>query len=639
MIQHNEPGKFSTKKMFEEIEQSKRPRQQPTPTPTATVATPAQPRAAAPPTTGLFDSALLWIVAAIVFWWLWRRFRGNRLPEDTSMGSAHFARRREIRHLLRPMKRPPAGELIIGTYKERSWLRLTNKFLVLPRSLTTRHVLIAAPSGAGKSRSLFLPNCHAAGLTSFVATDPKSELWKFTSGVQRNPIRFAPRDPDRSACFNWIPLCRDISVANLCVFSIVYAEGVDKGDKFWTNNERALLTALFTHVAHTDCPTPGHVYELLCSGVGSLMHELINSPAKAAQRAGRTLFQSDEKVFTGVIQGLVGKLQWLEEDNVRRMTSSSKEAFDFRVLRTKPTQIYWCLGLKDIADLQPLTALFFNLAIAMLIDTEGDVPVNLMFDEFANIGRIMNFKGHITTLRGQNVAIVAGLQARSQLDGIYGREDAASIFEGGFNNIATLAGVGTRTADEVSVSLGEFTHNEVRTSVNKQGWLKSTSSESYHAHARRLMTADEIRRLPDDKILLKSTNLAPVILDKIQYNEPERPAKVKGCAPELTPPTYTPIGMDAPKGKKKKTPPPPPPADLDDGDMAALIVDDDGDVSGFDGYDIIPPPPETARRALAPKPRPLIPLRLKRLKLMTPWDDEEEHTIIQVEPLPPPDAA
>jgi type IV secretory pathway TraG/TraD family ATPase VirD4 len=629
MIQHNEPGRLNTKKM---VEGDRRP----TPTPTATtVATPAQPRAVTPPATGFFDSSLLWIVAAVALWFLWRRFRGSRLPEDTSMGSAHFASRREIRHLLRPMKQPAAGELIIGTYKERSWLRPTNKFLVLTRALTTRHVLIAAPSGAGKSRSLFLPNCHSAGDTSFIATDPKSELFKFTSGLQRNPIRFAPRDPDRSACFNWIPLCRDISVANLCVFSIVYAEGIDRGDKFWTNNEKALLTALFTHVAHTDVPTPGHVYELLCSGVGSLMHELINSPAKAAQRAGRTLFQSDEKVFTGVIQGLVGKLQWLEEDNVRRMTSSSKEAFDFRVLRAKPTQIYWCLGLKDIADLQPLTALFFNLAIAMLIDTEGDVPVNLMFDEFANIGRIMNFKSHVTTLRGQNIAIIAGLQARSQLDGIYGREDAEAIFEGGFNNIATLAGVGTRTAEEVSVSLGEFTHNEVRTSVNRQGWFKATSSESYHTHARRLMTADEIRRLPDDKILLKSTRLAPVILDKIQYNEPERPAKVKGCDPELMPPTYTPIGMDMPKGKKKKTPLPTPPPD---DDSAVIDVDRTGEPyydpsSEFDELD--PPPAPAARKALKPKPRPLIPIR-KRVK--TCWDDYDEHTIYQVEKLDP-DAA
>jgi type IV secretory pathway TraG/TraD family ATPase VirD4 len=633
MIQHNEPGTFSSKKMFEDIDREHARRvaaankQQPPQAAAATVATPMM-TPPPPPANSLFDSTLFSIVGAIIFWWLWRKFR-RRLPVDTSMGSAHFAERHEIDHLLKPIRPPAPGELILGIYKERSLFRLKNKFVVLPRALATRHVLIAAPSGAGKSRSIFLPNCHAAGKTSFIATDPKSELWKFTSGRQLNPIRFAPREPDASSCFNWIPLCKDARAAALCVWSIVYSEGVQNGDKFWTNNERGLLTALFSHVAHTDCPTPAHAYELLCSGVASLMHELMNSQSSAAQRAARTLFQSDEKVFTGVIQGLVGKMQWLEDDNVRRFTSSSKAPFDFGILREKPTQVFWCLTQRDVADLQPLTALFFNLAIATLIDCEGTIPVNLFFDEFANIGRLLNFDKHITLLRGQNIAVIAGLQARAQLDSIYGRDDAETIFGGGFNTKISLAGMDDNTAEIISKALGEFTHNEVRTSVNRQGFFKATTSDSYHAHARRLMTADEIRRLPDKQILVKTTNLPPVILDKIQYNEPERPAKIRGCGLELEPPTYTPIDMDAPKGKKKKTPPPPPPDLDDDSDMAALIVDDDGDVRGFDGYDIIPPTPPAAQS------RALIPLRLKRRE-KTPWDDFDEHTILQVEPLPPP---
>jgi type IV secretion system protein VirD4 len=625
MIQHNEPGRLNSKKMFEQIERGNRRHQpaRPTPTPTATAAVTPSPRAAAPPALSGFDTILFWLTVVFFAWIVWRKFRRRRLPTDTSMGTAHFAERSEIKHLLRPMRKPKPGELIVGTYRERSWLRLTNKFLVLPRSIVTRHLLIAAPSGAGKSRSIFLPNCHAAGKTSFIATDPKSELWKFTSGVQHNPIRFAPRDPDRSHGFNWIPLCQDVRAAALCVWSIVYSEGVDKGDKFWTNNEKSLLTALFCHVAYTDCPTPAHVYELLCSGVPSLMHELMNSESSAAQRAARTLFQSDEKVYTGVIQGLVGKMQWLEDDNVRRFTSSTKTTFDFATLREKPTQIYWCLTQRDVADLQPLTALFFNLAIATLIDSEGSVPVNFYFDEFANIGRLLNFDKHITLLRGQNIAVIAGLQARAQIDSIYGRDDAKTIYEGGFNNIATLAGCGTETAEEVSKALGEFTHNEVRTSVNKQGWLKATATDSYHAHARRLMTADEIRRLPDSKILLKSTNLAPVVLDKIIYNEPERPAEINGCGLELEPPTYTPIGDATPKPKGKRKPPPPPPT---------INIDKDGVIDAFDEYDLFLQNPPKPGATTTRRPIPL------RRKMKTIWDDYDEHTIYQVEPLPP-DAA
>ncbi|KAF0248035.1 MAG: hypothetical protein FD167_2564 [bacterium] len=41
-----------------------------------------------------------------------------------------------------------------------------------------------------------------------ICTDPKSELWEKTSGVQKNPIRFAPTDPDNSAPFNFVPICK-----------------------------------------------------------------------------------------------------------------------------------------------------------------------------------------------------------------------------------------------------------------------------------------------------------------------------------------------------------------------------------------------------------------------------------------------
>src|SRR6185369_6682402 len=111
--------------------------------------------------------------------------RGSLLKrKTTSHGSAHFARRGEIKHLLRKMTEPlPSGELFIGIYRE-TW-RPTHKILVLNRELATRNLLVLGPSGSGKSRVIFLTNCYANG-GSFIATDPKSELWKYTSGWHSN---------------------------------------------------------------------------------------------------------------------------------------------------------------------------------------------------------------------------------------------------------------------------------------------------------------------------------------------------------------------------------------------------------------------------------------------------------------------
>jgi type IV secretion system protein VirD4 len=483
-------------------------------------------------------------------------FGNKKISSSTEKGSAHFAERGEISKFLKPMTAAQeAGTLLIGKYKEKSLLRLTNKFFVLPRSLTSRHTLIAAPNGAGKSRSLFLPNLSITQKVSFIATDPKSELWELTSGAQLNPIRFAPTDPKHSAPFNWIPLCSNVRTAKRCAEAIINAQATGKADPFWSNAEQNLLTALFVHTAGTETPTPAHAYEILTSGTVSLSNALINSPSDTARRAGRSYTEADTKIQTGVSQGLIGKLQFLDDPDVRRFTSSTKTAFSFQNLRHKPTQIYWCLKQSDVTELQPLTALFFNLAILQLIDEQGETPVNFYFDEFANIGKLNNFEKDITLLRGQNIAVIAGLQSKSQLAAIYNRDNANTIIEN-FNNKIILPGLQADTAEDFAKMLGKYTFEDIRTSSGTSSSPNSffnshSSNESYYTSERQLLTADELRRLPQGNCILISTNIAPVYLETNFFKGEKNEAEISGCSAELATPTYT-MTMKPPKAKKAK---------------------------------------------------------------------------------------
>ncbi len=498
-----------------------------------------------------------------MLWIVWKRgilgktfgrITSGKQNTDTEKGSAHFADRNEIKNFLKPMNQAAeAGTLLIGKWNERGIFRLKNKFFILPRSLTTRHTLIAAPSGAGKSRTLFLPNLSITQKVSFLCTDPKSELWELTSGAQLNPIRFAPTDPDKSAAFNWIPLCIDVRTAKRCAEAIIHAQATGKADPFWTNGEQNLLTALFIHTAFTDAPTPAHCYEILTSGTETLSNTLLNSPSEPARRAGRAFTEADTKIQTGLASGLIGKLQFLDDPDVRRFTSSSRKPFSFAELRHKPTQIYWCLKQSDVTELQALTALFFNLAILQLIDEQGETPVNFYFDEFANIGKLNNFEKDITLLRGQNIAVVAGLQSKSQLASIYGRDNANTIIEN-FNNKIILAGLQAETAKDFAELLGKFTYTDIRTSAGKSsggGWFSNHSSnQSYYTSERALLTADELRRLPQNHLILISTNLPPAYLETNFYKSDERnAAEINGCSIEIDFPTY---GAAQPKRVKPK---------------------------------------------------------------------------------------
>jgi type IV secretion system protein VirD4 len=496
----------------------------------------------------------LFALPVIIFLFLLKKgvFSGLRSQKDnvdTEKGSAHFADRSEVKHLLKAANQPPpAGELLIGEYAETSFMpwRLKNKNLVLNRNLTSRHVLIAAPTGAGKSATLFLPNLVFPSKQSALITDVKSELWNYTSGFQTNPVRFAPMEKE-SASFNWIPLCKDIRIAARCAEAIAYAQGVPKSDPYWINGELRILTAIFSHCAHSDEPLPTHAYELLNTDVDVLADVLKNSPSENARRASVKFAKAKDEHKNSFTDAAANKMTWMEDPNIRRFTSSTKEAFDFGQLRHKPTQVYWCLKQTDVTGLKALTTLFFNLAILQLLDESGKIPVTFFLDEFANVGRLNNFESDITLLRGQNIAVVAGLQDRSQLDTLYGKSQATTILSQ-FNNVVLLAGLKEDTAEMFSKLLGEFTYTDIRTSrgssSSSKGFFNSSSSsnESYYTSQRRLLTTDELRRMPLGENILISTNLAPIRLKAILYDtkkHPENKAKLNEIGVEMNAPTYT----------------------------------------------------------------------------------------------------
>lgn len=377
-----------------------------------------------------------------------------------------------------------------------------------------------------KSRSFFLPNCHDAGNSSFVATDPKSELWNETSYNQRSPIRFAPTDPDNSAPFNFVAYCKDVDYAENVAGAIVHGSGGKAtGDsKFWSDAEEELMTGILIHTAHSETPTPTHFYNLLTSGVESIAKVLQNSTQPAARRLVAAFMESDKKNKSGIIQGLSGKLRFLNNPAIRRFTSSDKNAFGFGQLREKSHQVYWCLRQDDVEKLETLTTIFFSIIITQLLkQTAGKVPVNLYFDEFANVGKIKKFEKHITLMRGQGVAINAGLQAISQLTTTYGASESETILDN-FNNKLLLSGIQGKTAEEFSRQLGNYTYVSDTESYSESGNFlnkKFTKSTGKKEHARALKTADELRRLDKDQIILLSTNLRPVMMRKLFFTRPK----------------------------------------------------------------------------------------------------------------------
>ncbi len=452
---------------------------------------------------------------------------------DDKHGSASFAKRRDVKELLRPAGEClKLGELQLAPME--SFIR--NETLHLPRQEAVKHLLLCGGSGSGKSRSFFLPNC-AAHVGSYIATDPKSELWRHTSNFG-DSLRFAPRDPDGSFAFNWIPLCSDAATAQICARALVSASGNTSNETFWDDSAASLIAAIFAHASTFDKPTPANAYDFynFYNDV-DLATILRCSPSMAAQQLSKGFSIAPPNTRGGIIATADTKLNFLADEKIRRFTSTTKEGTDLSALREKPIRIFWCLAENDVEQLKGLSCLFFTLALFQIKSKDG-IPVTLFLDEVANIGKIPKLETEIAILRGRDISVVLGLQSFSQLSKIYGRDAAQVIVD----NCATkifLAGADIETAEMVSKSLGERTIIETL----EDGRQVKTQ--------RRLLFPDEIRQIPKNEQLIITSNKKPMKTKRFFYTEPENILKMPAL-PERTP-------VMTFKEIPKEQPPAPPP--------------------------------------------------------------------------------
>ena len=460
------------------------------------------------------------VVSIFFTWHIWHPYLHR--PRVTTHGSAAWARRASVRGLLRlRFRKLPAGGLFVGFFSR--W-----KAIVLPPDLAKLHVLIVGGSGTGKTRGFFMPNtAYARG--SFVATDPKGELWEHTSGYHERAWRYAPREPFATRCFNWIPLCRDEHRAQLFAAAVLQLEEDTHAEQFWKLSELQLCAALFTHVANSPIPTPAAAHQLLQLGPSELLEPLKGSRSELARTCARLLGDLKSETRAGVVLGVANKLSFLQDPTLRRFTSADVHAPDFRVLTRDPVAVYWVVHEQDAAILKPLSSLFFTVLLDQLSRGKpGAVPVTIFLDEFANIGRIPHFATVISVARGRGLSLVLGVQALSQLEGLYGRADASTIR----TNCATkivLHGLEQESAEQISRMLGDRTlwHEVSSRRPSEIPFVPIVSYSEQHVQ-RRLLTADEVRRIGRDECLLIISNLRAIRARREFWDRLPNPAEASG---------------------------------------------------------------------------------------------------------------
>ena len=468
------------------------------------------------------------ILTGGLFWLLLRR------PAPLH-GDARFANEREIKA---EGLRDEQG-IVVG--------RKGGRFLTFGGS---EHVLLEAPTRSGKGVGVVIPNL-LSWPDSAVILDVKRENWDATAGFRnqhgQDVYLFNPTSKDgRTARYNPLgyfdrndPI---ETITELQKIATMLFPPPDKGDPFWTESAKSGFIGVGALIAATPGAklTIGEIYRRMTSPnvradlrseIKSRQHELSQHCVSAVS----DFASGADNTFSSIKQTITGKLNLWLNPHVDAATSESD--FDLRDLRKRRISIYLGVSPDELDRVAPLYNLFFQQLVDLntrdLAGKADPVPILAVLDEFARLGRAEVLANSFSYVAGYGIRLLAVIQSRSQLRGVYGDHMADEIVANCGLEIA-FTPKELRVANELSERIGYTGQKATTKSLTIHGAF-ANRSRSESEQKRALLLPQELMQFPRDELLLLRGGIPPVRGNKIRYYESKFFMKRLVPAPSLPP--------------------------------------------------------------------------------------------------------
>ena len=217
--------------------------------------------------------------------------------------------------------------------------------------------------------------------------------------------------------------------------------------------------------------------------------------------------------------------------------ATSASDFDLREVRARRMSIYLGVSPDNIDRIAPVYSLFLQQLVDLntrdLPDAASNVPVLILLDEFARLGKASVIAGGFSYVAGYGLRLLPVIQSRAQLRAIYGPDVTDEIIANcGLEVVFTPKEL--KVANELSERLGFFTMNVKSRSRTIHGLLANRSiSESDQRRA--LLLPQELMQMPKTELLLLRGGIAPIRGRKIAfYRMPRFTRRV--LSPPILPP-------------------------------------------------------------------------------------------------------
>jgi len=341
------------------------------------------------------------------------------------------------------------------------------------------NVIVCAGSGAGKTMSIMEPRLLETFESSLIVTCTKRRIVeKYTDvfsqrGYEVFDLNFV-RPANSNAAYDPLAYVSSYSDITFLAESIVKAnprKEITTADPYWDDTAVSLLSALISYVLMTvKKPTFADVLkltdELTINESGSRIETSLDSKfEKIAHKDPHcfavTCWNSFKilpiKTASCVYGVLNTTIDTIFTPELRKMISS-KQKVNFEKLSNKKTVLFI-----STSAVNPVLNCFINMFYAQMFKQLFEyaeslpsgklpIPVSVLADDFATGSRILNFPEYISIFREKQISVMLLLQSESQLERMYGYDDAISIIDN-CDTYVYMGGMNLKTCHSISERL------------------------------------------------------------------------------------------------------------------------------------------------------------------------------------------
>ena len=340
------------------------------------------------------------------------------------------------------------------------------------------HVLVIAPTGAGKGRNVIIPNLlNYAGPA--IVIDPKGEAARITGRQRRamgqkvitiDPFGACGKTTDSLNPFDLLnPQDPSFEADCLMLAKMVTGGQMSHVDRFWDQCAESLLAgtiAYFAEYMPASKRNMSQLREFFCGtdisyNIAVILDTTLNGKSSlAVDEFKNFLSHEGEKVRTSVRSSVAQHMTTFAGEQVGRAIRSSS----FRVSHVtsgSPLTIYLVIPPHKLEAYGPLLRLWASVLLTLVTRREQApaLPTLFIFDELAQLGAFPLLRPAVTLLRGYGVRCMLFLQDVNQLRALFPADYATIV-----NNCASVVTFGHTSfamSREMAQLLGDMTEESL----------------------------------------------------------------------------------------------------------------------------------------------------------------------------------